>query len=135
MSRCFICNNFLGNTYSLKVNKSNKGNKDDEYVHTCSYKCNMEMTEKYEGDFWKDVKNKSDFINPFNSGNPFIHKEKVIKNNYEFYDFENMDENSDLMMDGERYERLYKIYLENKHIDEILDASDSDSNSDYSDDY
>ena len=43
--------------------------------------------------------------------------------------------NSELLMDGERYERMYKIYLENKKIDEILDASESDSNSDYSDDY
>ena len=129
MSMCFICNNLLGNTYSLKVKNENK------IVHTCSYECNMKMSEEYDGDFWKNVMNKGDFINPNNSGNPFIYKEKVIKNNYEYYDFENMDENSDLMMDGERYERLYKIYLENKHIDEILDASDSDSNSDYSDDY
>ena len=53
----------MGNTYSLRIKKSNK---DNEYVHTCSYKCNMEMCEEYEGDFWKDVKNKSDFINPFN---------------------------------------------------------------------
>ena len=132
MSMCFICNNCLGNTYSLKLKDSKK---DNNYIHTCSYECNMKMSEEYEGDFWKGVQNKSDFINPFNTGNPFIYKEKVIKDNYEYYDFENMDENSELMMDGERYERMYKIYLENKKIDEILDASDSDSYSDYSDDY
>lgn len=130
MSKCFICNNFLGNTYSVKAQNEGK------IVYTCSYKCNMEMSEEIGEDFWKNVKNKGDFINPLNSGNPFIYTEKVNNNNnYEFYDFENMDENSDLLMDGERYERLYKIYLENKNIDEILDASESDSNSDYSDDY
>lgn len=130
MSKCFICNNSLVNTYSLKVKK------EDNIVYTCSYNCNMKMNEEMGEDFWNNVKNKCDFINPIYSGNPFIYKEKVNNNNnYEYYDFENMDENSELLMDGERYERMYKIYLENKKIDEILDASESDSNSDYSDDY
>ena len=130
MSKCFICNNILENTYSLKA--KHEGN----IVYTCSYKCNMKMCEEIGEDFWKNVKNKGDFINPICVGNPFIYKENVNNNNnYEYYDFENMDENSELLMDGERYERMYKIYLENKKIDEILDASESDSNSDYSDDY
>ena len=131
MSKCFICNNSLVNTYSLKVKN------EDNIVYTCSYNCNMKMNEEIGEDFWKNVKNKGDFINPICVGNPFIYKENVNNNNnnYEYYDFENMDENSELLMDGERYERMYKIYLENKKIDEILDASESDSNSDYSDDY
>ena len=129
MSKCFICNNSLENTYSLKAKH------DKNIVYTCSYKCNMKMSEEIGDDFWKNVKNKGDFINPICVGNPFIYREKVKENNYEYYDFENMDENSELFMDGERYERMYKIYLENKKIDEILDASESDSCSDYSDDY
>ena len=129
MSKCFICNNSLEKTYSLKAKH------EDNIVYTCSYKCNMKMCEEIGEEFWKNVKNKGDFINPICVGNPFIYKEKVKGNNYEYYDFENMDENSELLMDGERYERMYKIYLENKKIDEILDASESDSCSDYSDDY
>ena len=41
-----------------------------------------------------------------------------------------MDEN-EIIMDGEKYERQYKIYLENKAIDEIFDNV-SDTSSDYS---
>tara|TARA_Y100000389_G_scaffold84800_1_gene81524 strand:- start:1628 stop:1912 length:285 start_codon:yes stop_codon:yes gene_type:complete len=94
----------------------------------------MKMAENFDKDFWTYVINKSDFVNPLVKGNPF---KEIIKKNSEIIpsiDFENMDENSDLMLDGERYERLYKIYLENKRVDEILDEK-SETSSNYSDDY
>ena len=125
---CVICKKCLGTTYSLKLKKEN------EYFHTCSYNCNMKMEDNFDKDFWTHVINKSDFINPNTKENPF---KEIIKENSEIIpviNFENMDENSDLMLDGERYERLYKIYLENKRIDEILDEI-SDTSSNYSDDY
>jgi hypothetical protein len=125
---CVICENCLGKTFSLILKK------DNEYFHTCSYTCNMKMAENFDKDFWTYVINKSDFINPLVKGNPF---KEIIKKNSEIIpsiDFENMDENSDLMLDGERYERLYKIYLENKRVDEILDEK-SETSSNYSDDY
>ena len=126
---CVICKKCLGKTYSLKLKK------DDDYFHTCSYACNMKIEEMFDKDFWKYVTNKSDFINPKMKGNPFkdINTEKS-NNIIELIDFENLDENSEIMMDGERYERLYNIYLENKMIDEILDET-SETSSNYSDDY
>ena len=126
---CVICEKCLGKTYSLKLKK------DNEYFHTCSYSCNMKMKYNFDKDFWKYVINKSDFINLKSKDNPFKENNKEkLNNNISVIDFENMDENSDLMLDGERYERLYKIYLENKRIDEILDEN-SETSSNYSDDY
>ena len=128
MPKCFVCGNCHGNTYSLKIKK------DDKYFHTCSYNCNTKMEEKFGEDFWDHTINKTDFIIPgVEAKNPFvnIHKEKEInKNLFGTYDFDNMDEN-EIIMDGEKYERQYKIYLENKAIDEIFDNV-SDSSSDYS---
>ena len=128
MPKCFVCENCIKNTYSLKIKK------DDIYFHTCSYNCNTKMEEKFGEDFWEHTVNKTDFIIPgVESKNPFvnIHKEKKInKNLFGTYDFDNMDEN-EIIMDGEKYERQYKIYLENKAIDEIFDNV-SDSSSDYS---
>jgi len=99
----------------------------------------MRMNDEFGEDFWHFVINKSDFIKPYAanaSANacPFIVNDNVYtsKFDYDHYDFENMDPK--LIMDSERYESLYKIYLENKRIDEILDVSDS-SSADYSDDY
>ena len=58
-------------------------------------------------------------------------KEKDIDRNlFGTYDFENIDDN-EIIMDGEKYERQYKIYLENKAIDEIFD-NNSDVSSEYS---
>ena len=126
---CVICDKCLGNTYSLKLKKEGK------YFHTCSYTCNMKMAENFDEDFWKHVINKSDFINLKSNGNPFKENDtEKTTNTISVIDFENMDENSDLMLDRERYERLYKIYLENKMIDEILDGN-SETSSNYSDDY
>ena len=125
---CVICEKCLGKTFSLRLKK------DNEYFHTCSYACNMKMEKEFDKEFWTYVINKSDFVNPLVKGNPF---KEIIKENSEIIssiDFENIDENSDLMMDRERYERLYKIYLENKRIDEILDEK-SETSSNYSDDY
>ena len=127
-SVCHVCQKNIGNTYSLKLVKAG-----DHY--TCSYDCNMRMHDKFGEDFWHFVINKSDFINPINNtSNPFIVNDNIYtsKFDYDKYDFENMDPK--LIMDSERYESLYKIYLENKRIDEILDVSEN-SSSDYSDDY
>ena len=128
MSKCFICEKCLKNTYSLKIKK------DGHYFHTCSYNCNLEMNEKFGSDFWENTINKTDYIIPgVEPKNPFvnIHKEKDFDRNlFGTYDFENMDEN-EIIMDGEKYERQYKIYLENKAIDEIFD-NNSDVSSEYS---
>ena len=129
---CHICQKTIGNAYSLKLVK------EGEQFHTCSYDCNMRMNDEFGEGFWKFVINKSDFINPCTTNssntNPFIVNDNVYtsKFDYDQYDFENMDPK--LIMDSERYESLYKIYLENKRIDEILDVSES-SSADYSDDY
>ena len=40
-----------------------------------------------------------------------------------------------MIMDGDRYDRMYDIYLENKRIDEIMDSESVDDVSDVSDDY
>lgn len=120
---CVICKKPLGNTYSLKLNK------EDKPFYTCSYDCNCKMKTDFDEDYWKYVVNKTDFINPCIGG-----KNKDNYENFKEIDFENLDENSDLLMDGERYNRLYKIYLENKRIDEIMDDI-SDTSSNYSDDY
>ena len=128
MSKCFVCGKCLGNTYSLKIKK------DDNYVHTCSYICNTKMEEKFGEDFWEYTINKTDFIVPgVESKNSFVNisKEKVIDRNlFGTYDFENIDEN-EIIMDGEKYERQYRLYLENKVLDEIFDNS-SDASSEYS---
>lgn len=127
MPKCFVCEKSLGNTYSLKLKK------DGNCFHTCSYNCNMMMHEKFGSDFWEHTVNKTDFISPgFDKNNPFVivSKEKNNdKNIFRLYDFENIDENE--IMDGERYERQYKIYLENKAIDEIFENV-SDVSSEYS---
>ena len=128
MSKCFVCEKCLGNSYSLKIKK------DNNYFHTCSYSCNLEMKEKFGEDFWEHTLNKTDFIVPGSKNkNPFVNisKEKEIDRNlFGTYDFENMDEN-DIIMDGDKYERQYKLYLENKAIDEIFENS-SDVSSEYS---
>ena len=125
---CVICGKCTEGKYSLKLKK------EENYFHSCSYNCNMKMKENFDDDFWKYVVNKSDFINPSYNDNPFKKIVKEINNIISVFDFENIDENSDIMLDGERYERLYKIYLENKRIDEILDEN-SETSSNYSDDY
>ena len=128
MSKCFVCEKCLGNTYSLKIKK------DDNYFHTCSYGCNLKMEEKYGEDFWEHTLNKTDFIVPGSKNkNPFVNisKEKEIDRNlFGTYDFENMDEN-EIIMDGDKYERQYRLYLENKAIDEIFENG-SDVSSEYS---
>jgi len=128
MSKCFVCEKCLGNTYSLKIKKG------DNYFHTCSYGCNLKMEEKYGEDFWEHTLNKTDFIVPGSKNkNPFVNisKEKEIDRNlFGTYDFENMDEN-EIIMDGDKYERQYRLYLENKAIDEIFENG-SDVSSEYS---
>ena len=76
-------------------------------------------------DYWLYVVNKTDFIKP-------NIKENIIDEN--IYDFENENINFDKILDGDRYDRMYEIYIENKRIDAILDDM-SDNSSDYSDDY
>ena len=129
MSKCFVCKNNLGNTYSLRLKK------DNNYFHTCSYNCNMKMKDTFDKDYWDFVVNKSDFINPNVSSfkNSLINYEKVdeIKENpFNVYDFENIDENT-IIYDYERFERQYKLYIENKEIDELFEGS-SDNSSEYS---
>ena len=128
MNKCFVCEKSIGNTYSLRLKK------EDNYFHSCSYDCNTKMEEKFGDNFWEHTINKSDFIIP--SGefkNPFVNISKakeIDRNLFGTYDFENMDEN-EIIMDSEKYERQYKIYLENKAIDEIFE-NNSDTSSEYS---
>tara|TARA_B100001057_G_C22255273_1_gene721101 strand:- start:298 stop:588 length:291 start_codon:yes stop_codon:yes gene_type:complete len=92
------------------------------------------MKEKFGEDFWEHTLNKTDFIVPGSKNkNPFVNisKEKEIDRNlFGTYDFENMDEN-EIIMDSDKYERQYKLYLENKAIDEIFENG-SDISSEYS---
>ena len=54
--------------------------------------------------------------------------------NYEEFTF--TEHETDIILDPERYESQYEIYLENKRIDEILDDySDKSSNYSEEDDY
>ena len=120
MNKCIICEKNLGNTYSIRIKK--EGN----YFHTCSHNCNCKMEDKMGDDYWLYVVNKTDFIKP-------NIKENIIDEN--IYDFENENINYDEILDGDRYDRMYEIYIENKRIDDILDNM-SDNSSDYSaDDY
>ena len=120
----------MGNTYSIKFKKDNK------YYYTCTYECNLKMADKFGKDFWENVINKTDFITPYSKipfSNPFIKNKntnkKVDKELFDtnLYDFDNEDQ----IVDIERYESQYKIYMENKKIDEIFDKSDNSSNSSY----
>ena len=133
MDKCFICENCLGNTFSLYINK------DDKKYHTCSYNCNLKVEEKLGEDYWEFVVNKSDFINPFNKNpfsNPFIIDFNVKKDDKSIFDTNLFDFNDDeQFIDPERYESQYEIYLENKRIDEIFNESDNSSNISYDSDY
>ena len=126
-NKCFVCENCLGNTFSLCLKKDNKK------YYTCSYDCNMEMKEEFGEDYWDYVINKTDFITPLSSPfiNPFIIKENQNINKSIFdshlYDFTDDEQ----FIDIERYESQYEIYLENKRIDEIFDESDNSSNYSY----
>ena len=53
----------------------------------------------------------------------------------DIYDFRNKDYDNDMVLDGDRYDRMYEIYLENKRIDEIMEEGSNDDISDISDDY
>lgn len=120
MNKCIVCEKNLGNTYSLRIKK--EGN----YFHTCSYNCNCNVEEKMGNDYWMYVVNKTDFIKP--------NIKEVIKE-VDVYDFDNENFDMDNIMDADRYDRMYEIYLENKRIDTIMDDSVSDTSSNYSDDY
>ena len=120
MNKCIICEKNLGNTYSLKIKK------DNTYFHTCSYNCNCKVEEKLGDDYWFYVTNKTDFIKP-----NVIEKVEDI----DIYDFRNKDYDNDMILDGDRYDRMYEIYLENKRIDEIMEEGSNDDMSDISDDY
>ena len=56
MSRCFICNNLMGNTYSLRVNKSNK---DDLVIveNWHEFKNYPDIKEKFTNIVFKSCKN------------------------------------------------------------------------------
>ena len=126
-NKCFVCENCLGNTFSLFLKKDNKK------YHTCSYDCNMEMKDEFGEDYWDYVINKTDFITPLSCPfiNPFIIKENQKMNKSIFdsnlYDFTEDEQ----FINPERYESQYEIYLENKRIDQIFDESDNSSNYSY----
>ena len=117
---CCVCQKMMGNTYSLCIIK------DDEKIHTCSYDCNLNVSNVVGEDYWDYVMNKTDFIQPFVKP-----VKKIIKQEFNFTEHEN-----DVILDRESYENQYEIYLENKRIDEIMDNySEKSSNYSEEDDY
>ena len=126
-NKCFVCENCLGNTFSLCLKK------DGKKYHTCSYDCNIEMKDEFGEDYWEYVINKTDFITPLSGPftNPFIIKEnqKINKSIFDsnLYNFTEDEQ----FINPERYESQYEIYLENKRIDQIFDESDNSSNYSY----
>jgi hypothetical protein len=133
MSQCFICEKSLKKPYAEK-SYSVKLKKEGCVSYSCSYNCNKKLHEKYGNDFWEYVINKGDFVNPFKNenNNPFINIEKEVDVDYfkNIYDFNNEKcENNDIILNMDRYNAQYDIYLENKRIDEILDYSSSDYDS------
>ena len=119
INTCCVCEKRMRDTYSLKIVKESKP------FYTCSYNCNQNVCRIVGEDYWDYVKNKSDFIKPV------VDKPKM---NYEEFTF--TEHETDIILDPERYESQYEIYLENKRIDEILDDySDKSSNYSEEDDY